>query len=229
MSEEVIEAAVEEIESDGTFEWAPIQHGQPDDDEEFYNPRTIADYNQMLIAGAQAHPDAHDILAAKAEAFRNTAAFLEVLRAVRPQHGGIGHNGPAVDEAGNILPPGFYDDIETAAEEIGQALAQNEPDLAKVAQAGVVLERRLSWLIRPIPSSTQPSEVDVGQEASPEKSSKFGDAFMEQLGTNAANIATNLALTGVSLGGGFLLTAILPGLDILVASVLTYLALKIQH
>ena len=229
VSDEVIEAAVEEIESDGTFEWAPAQYDRPDDDEDFYNPRNITDYNQMLRAGAQAYPDDRDIVAAKAEVLRNTAAFLEILRAVRPQHGGMGHNGPPVDEAGNILPPSFYDELETAAEEIGQALAQDEPDLRKVAQAGVVLERRLSWIIRPLPSSAQPSEVDTNKEPRAEKPSKFTDAFKEQLGTNAANIATNVALVGLSLGGGFLLNSILPGLDILVGSVLTYLGLKIRH
>lgn len=229
VSDEVIEAAVDEIESGGTYEWAPIRYGQPDDDEVFHNPRNIADYNQMLRAGAQAHPDDRDIVTAKAETLRRAEAFLETLRAIRPQHGGMGHNGPPVDEAGNILPPGFYDELETATEEIGLALAQDEPDLSKLAQAGVVLERRLSWIIRPLPSSTQPPVVNDGKERSAEKPSKFSDAFKEQLGTNAANIATNVALAGLSLGGGFLLNAILPGLDVLVGSVLTYLSLKIRH
>lgn len=227
--DEVIEAAVEEIESDGTFEWAPIRYGRLDDDEDFYNPRSIADYNQMLSAGAQAYPDDRDIVAAKADALGKVEAFLRILRAMRPEHGGMGHNGPPVDEAGNILPPGFYDELETAAEELGQALAQDEPDLPKLVQAGVVLERRLSWIIRPLPSSTQPPSVDVGKETSAEKSSKFTDSFKEQLGKNAANIATNVALAGLSIGGGFLLNTILPGLGVLVGSVLTYLSLKIRH
>lgn len=229
VSEEVIDAAVEEIESEGTFEWAPIQHYPPEDDDDFYEPRSITDFGQMLSAGVPTNPDNPEIADAKAEVLKNTEAFLETLRAMRPQHGGIGHNGPPVDDAGNILPPGFYDELENAADEIQQELSKAEPDLPKVAQAGIILERRLTWIIRPLPSAAQPSDDNADDGTGSKKASKFTDAFKEQMGTNAANIVTNVAVAGVSLAGGFLLNAILPGLDILVGSVLTYFSLKIKH
>jgi hypothetical protein len=229
VSEKAIEAAVEEIESDGIHEWAPIRHSQPDDDRDFDNPTNIADFNQMLQAGARANSDDPAILAARAEALRNAAAFLEILRSGQPQHGGIGHNGPPVDEAGNILPPGFYQELEANAEQLVQALAQDVPDLPSVTEAGVVLERRLSWIIRPLPSSTPPAKGDSSQVASGAKSNKFTDAFNEQMGKNVANVVTNAAVIGLTFGGGFLLNTILPGLGDLVGSLLNYLILKIQH
>lgn len=227
VSDEVIEAAAEDIESDGTYEWAPIRYG-PDDDDNFYEPRTIAEYNHLLNDGAPVRADDSEIADAKDKAAKDAEAFLEILRSLQPQHGGIGHNGPPVDEAGNILPPGFFDDLETATKEIAKALAADEPDLPKVAEAGVVLERRLSWIVRPSSSSSPAPQVAEPSELNAEKPSKFTDAFQEQLGKNAANVMTNVGLAGLSFAGVFLLNAIWPGLDLLVGSVLTYLGLKIR-
>lgn len=229
VSDEVIEAAVEEVESDGTSEWAPIQYGYPDEGDEHYEPRKIAHYGQLLNAGASARPDNDEIVAAKIEALTNTEAFLAVVRAVRPKHGGPGHNGPPVDEAGNILPPGFYDELEAAAEEMGRALAQEEPDLPQVARAGAILERRLSWIVKPRSAPIQPSKDEVSNDTGNAKTGKFSEGFAEQMGKNAADIVTNVVVAGASLAGGFVLNTILPGLDILVGSLITYLTLKIRH
>jgi hypothetical protein len=229
VSEKAIEAAVEEIESDGIHEWAPIRHGQPDDDKDFDNPTNIIDFNQMLQAGARANSDDPAILAAKAEALRNAAAFLEILRSEQPQHGGIGHNGPPVDEAGNILPPGFFQELEANTEQVVQALAQDVPDLPSVTEAGVVLERRLSWIIRPLPSSTLPVGDDSAQAANNTKSTKLVDAFKEQMGKNLADMVKDAVRVGLSLAGVYVLNTILPGLDDLVGSLLNYLILKIHH
>lgn len=228
VNEKVIDGAVEEIESDGIHEWAPIRYG-PLDDENFYRPRTIVEYGQLLKAEVPTNVDDPEIVNAKADAVKSAEAFLDLLSALRPQHGGMGHNGPPVDEVGNILPPGFYDELEKAAETLQQALTKDEPNLTSVIEAGVVLERRLSWIIRPSLSSIKSSQIDAIDTKADVKPSKFTDEFKGQLGKNAANMVTNVAVVGISLGGGFLLHTILPGLDLLVGSLLTYLSVKIKH
>lgn len=228
VNEKVIDDAVEEIESDGIHEWAPIRYGPPDD-EDFHRPRTIVEYGQLLKAEVPTNVDDPAIVNAKADAVKSAEAFLDLLSALRPQHGRMGHNGPPVDEAGNILPPRFYDELEEAAETLQQALTKDDPDLTSVIEAGVVLERRLSWIIRPSLSSVKSSQIDAIDKKADAKPTKFTDEFKGQLGKNAANMVTNVAVAGLSLGGGFLLHAILPGLDVLVGSVLTYLSVKIKH
>jgi hypothetical protein len=74
-SESVIEAAIEAIEAEGVFDWAP--HGrrtQPPDDQETPDPRGPTDLHREMM--------------------RRIESLEDVLAKVSPDHGGIGHNQP---------------------------------------------------------------------------------------------------------------------------------------
>lgn len=229
VSDETIDAAVDELESEGTMEWAPIRADRPDDSDYIAPPRRIADFDALIDDGARVIPPNAEQERAKQDVLKSAETFLEALRRSQPQHGGMGHNGPPTDDAGHVLPPGFMDELESAAQEIRETVSADDPDIGRVSKAGVVLERRLGWLVRPLPPPPPENEGPPAPKTAEKKPNKFTDAFKEQLATNAANIVTNVAVMGASAGGGFILNAIAPGLDMLVGSILTYLALRIKH
>ena len=225
VDDQTIQAAVNELETDGITEWAPIQTDRPDD-EDFFVTHRVADFDKLIADGAGKIPANVEQEQAKQDVLKSAEMFLEALRRSQPQHGGMGHNGPPTDDAGRVLPPGFLDELESAALEIQETVSADDPNVSRMSKAGVVLERSLGWLAKPPP---QPSPDGEEPSMSEGKPNKFAGAFKEQLGTNAANIVTNVAMMGASAGGGFILNAIAPGLDMLVGSILTYLALRIKH
>lgn len=223
VTELVIDSAVDEIESDGTIEWAPIRYVDDREDEDYYQSRSIADYRKMIEGGWEIAPSSPEARSAQKRVIENAEAFLAALRSARPRPGEIGHNGPPADDNGRILPPDFYDELEGAAEDIRRSLAASEPELETVARAGSMMERRLSWLIPTEVKSTSEDDID-----SASKPSKFSEAFNQQMGKNTADFAFKVGATAIAVGGTFALNAVFPSLDLLVTSVLLYLGLRVK-
>lgn len=223
VTEPVIDSAVDEIEIDGTIEWAPTRYSDDREDEDYYQPRSIADYRNIIEGGWEVTPNSPEARSAQKRVIEHAEAFLAALRDARPRPGEIGHNGPPVDDNGRILPPDFYDELEGAAQDIQRSLEASEPELETVARAGSVLERRLSWLIPTNVNSTSENDVDRAS-----KPNKFSEAFNEQMGKNTADFVFKIGATAIAVGGTFALNAIFPSLDLLVTSVLLYLGLRVK-
>ena len=105
-SENAIQAAIDEVQSDGIYEWAPstnhpdhnYDHNEYDMEEEIISSMpTIEEIEARLKAGVKAH------FGSQSEA-KKRDALLEEIRALEflldsngPIHGGIGHNRPPDD------------------------------------------------------------------------------------------------------------------------------------
>ena len=114
-SEEWILAAVAEIESDGTTEWAPNPHG------DYYEHPDVSDASSP------------DVTAALTQAARDRLAELEEIVALLPGvPAALGHNEPPEDIG---LPPYSEEDVQEARSAVVQtrkALAEPSPSPAEL-------------------------------------------------------------------------------------------------
>lgn len=200
-SDGAIALAVEEVESDGTTEWAPgrdhANHDRAAD--EFYETERSFSLDELrdrleAIDTVDLNSDA----ARRAQASLRDAskALLARLEDLQPRHGGIGHNGPPRDDNGAPLPSGFSDDLRSAAHRLVDEAESDEPDPVAVIEAAGRLERLRVWL--------QP-RVD-----------KFADSFAEESGKRLAQ--------GVAIVATVALASIVPGLDLALDAALHWLA-----
>ncbi len=226
VDEKIIDAAVEEVESDGISEWAPIRYGAPDDDYEL-EPQSFAELEHALRSITEPQRMDERLETARSNTIANATAFLEALRDRRVAHGSMGHNGPPLDDREQVLPIGLFDELEAATEKLLVAVSKTEPDIFDAAQAGMVLEQRLAWMATTPPQSSPidppalaPDAPEVPEQ--PDKPdgnwTKFKGAFSEQMGKNAAHKLS--AATG---GGTIYLMTLVPGLQELVATAFTFL------
>ena len=107
----------------------------------------------------------------------------------------MGHNGPALDDAGNPLPDGFVDDLRKSAVAIAAEFEAETPDVQAVVAGISNLHRLRAWLAP--------------------KADLAADEFAKALGKNAAR--------GAIVIGGLVLGSIVPGLDIVIDAGLTWL------
>lgn len=182
VSDEVIEAAVEEVQSDGIYDWAPTSE-HPDkkaaDEEamaEQYDelpPPSLDDIRGRLNNGVV--PSFGDVFERQErEALRSEIAELRTMLAQAvPQHGGIGHNHPPDDMALSVEMAG---NVTTALDEMDEELAKPEPDVSAVVESAGKLEKFLAWIAT--------------------KFDKAADNFMGALG-KAGGIAVAAQLAGV--------------------------------
>lgn len=182
VSDEVIEAAVEEVQSDGILDWAPTsQHPakKAADEEamaEHYDEPpspSLDDIRGRLNNGVvPSFGDAYE--RQEREALRSDIAELrEMLAQAIPQHGGMGHNHPPDDTA---LSVEITVNVTTALDEMDEELAKPEPDVSAVVESAGKLEIALAWIAK--------------------KLDKTVDSFMNAIGT-AAGVAVGAQLAGV--------------------------------
>lgn len=226
VSDEVIEAAADEIESDGTTEWAPIRHFDDREDEYEFEPRWIADFRVVINDPERIEPTTPETEDARNRVHRHAEEFLQALRETRPGHGQIGHNGPPTDDKGRVLPPDFYEELEAAGERILRAFENVNPPLGRVVDDGAILEKRLSWIAPPEIPTKDNGNTGPSEQKGAKKLAKFTDAFQEQAGKNSADMAFGVGRTVAIVGGGFVLEMLVPGLSQLVGSILIYLGLR---
>ena len=200
IDEGIIAAATEEIEADGITDWAPSpQHpDQLQAAEDYYESMrepTLADIEAALKSGVKLDFSSPAAAEAAAELKRSAEALIAALDARQPVHGGMGHNGPALDDAGNPLPDGFEDELRKSAVAIAAEFEAETPDVQAVVAATSNLQRLRAWLAL--------------------KADLAADEFAKALGKNAAR--------GAIVIGGLVLGSIVPGLDIVIDAGLTWL------
>lgn len=173
--EDALMAAVEEIQSDGLFDWAPSPRHQ--DSVDFYEDSIADDYPpddeasfEKLIEIAASEPS---IGIGSAEEKAARAIVLDQIFALKgalpksASHGGIGHNHP---------PEEFElhgDELEETAESIEAIeveLASDDPNAEVVAKKASLLEKAVGWVARKIDATVE----------------EFCKSFGKNLGTAAA-------------------------------------------
>lgn len=192
-SEEAIESAIEEVTSDGTFDWAPtsnhpnrIDEGRDDYNADEEPPITAEDLLRRIQEGAQPKFGNGELL--QREAVRERLNELErQLAEMIPQPGEIGHN----------RPPGSITDeqvaeITAAIADIRLQLATPEPNVEIVARAGMLFERFGGWL-------AAKTEIAVDAFAK-----GFGDAVGKAAGVAVVGIGAFAAVGTAGLGNDLL-------------------------
>ena len=153
VSEEAIQAAVSEVERDGTSEWAPTERspkhrgGPDDDDEERYEPvpPTLDDIRQRLARG-MAPTFGDPIETQSRQVLRSEIAGLR--RAIEdepPRYVGIGHNRPPESIS---LSVELLVEVKAAANQIDEETAKPVPNVDAVVESTGRLEKVLGWLGR---------------------------------------------------------------------------------
>jgi hypothetical protein len=201
VEEVIIESAVEEIEMDGTHEWAPSP-AHPDQlraAEEYYEsfrPQTLEEIADALKNGANTAFDTPLAISAAANLKQAAQDLIQMVDARRPEHGGVGHNGPALDDEGNPLPDGFEDEIRQTAVALSEQMVTDSPDPIVVAERAERLQRLRAWLL---------PKIDLA-----------ADEFAKSIGKTTGN-ATVIVI------GSIVLTKIVPRLDTAISAALNWL------
>lgn len=201
-NEDAIELAVEEVQADGIFEWAPGPR-HPDQiraAEEHYESDLKPSLDQLreqLQVKQHVRFDSEAARRAQSELAQSTRSLLEALENRQAKHGGIGHNGPPLDDNGIPLPSGFEDGIRAAAIIVLVQAEADEPDTVEVIEAVGRLQRFRNWM--------QP-RIDT-----------FADTLAEE--------SAKALATGIKIGGGLLLASLILGLDTLIAAAIDWLSI----
>jgi len=143
-----IEAAVNEVHSDGTFDWAPTsRHPNRQESEREYQfeeevpvptlDERLATIEQMLESGVRpTYGTAHE-RALRVTIIENINIFQALARKPKPgAYGKPGHNGPPVDD------PELDEQLDEAlkaTEKLKDELARPEPEAPRISQSAKIL------------------------------------------------------------------------------------------
>lgn len=174
--EEDIEAAVAEIEADGTVEWAPgVEH--PDqiaaredaisEREHDHEPPSLEAIQQRLDSGIEPAFGSREELAQRQELLDEIRALRKELAPNVPRHGGIGHNQPpeGLDDSAPKI-----EELASELESLEVAVDRDEPDLPAALRSTSRLQALLGWV---------GNKVDVAVDAA---AKKFGDTVGTAMG-----------------------------------------------
>ena len=202
VSEEVIDAAVSEVERTGTMYWAPgPNHPNQQDrmEEAMANdheppPTTLEDIRDRLAGGVT--PRFGDSLEAGCRAsLRNEIARLrDLMERDAPVHGGIGHNHPSEHLA---LSVELTVEVKQTIEEIDAEVAKPAPNVKAVVESTSRLKKVLAWM---------GDKLDKSVDA-------FLTKYWSTLGIAAALGTTGVALSPVGEWVGRVYNAALEWLD----------------
>ena len=151
VSEEVIEAAVSQVERDGTFEWAPTDwnpkntggRGDDEEDDEELTPPTLDEIRERLSSGVTPRFGDTDEVVSR-ETLRNEIAELrEMLESMPPRHPGIGHNQPPEPLA---LSVEVKAEVTLAVKEIDAELTKPSANVGVVVERSGLLAKALGWV-----------------------------------------------------------------------------------
>ncbi len=200
VEEYIIENAVEEIESDGQTDWAPSpkhpdQLRAAEEHYESFKPQTLDEIGAALASGAKTDLGSPAAQTAAEELKNSADALMAAIDARRPLHGGMGHNGPALDDEGNLLPDGFENELRQTANVLSVQMEASAPDLKVVLEAATRLKRFRAWL--------QP-RIDLA-----------ADEFAKEIGKKGATTLITIEIIA--------LASIVPGLDKALAAVWNWL------
>lgn len=183
VSQEVIEEAVNEVQRDGIYDWAPgtehpDQRQRQEEWEAEQQPELEPDIDliiENLKAGIKPNYGAPHELAER-EAILDRLAQLETtLEGLRPRHGGLGHNNPPDDDETDTA--GVLSDVNEASKVIREELSKAEPDALAVGLATSRLRTLVTWFGK---------KFDIA-----------ADAFAKAVGDSAGK-ATGVAAVGLA-------------------------------
>ncbi|WP_226562509.1 hypothetical protein [Salipiger thiooxidans] len=168
---DVIQEAVQEVQSDGTLEWAPgPRHpdqiaANEDAMAERYEappPPTLEDIQARLESGVR--PSfGDDFERQERAALRHELAELRgLLAAELSQHGGMGHNHPPDHLS---LTPELNSEATDAIDKMDAELAKDAPDIAVVAESAGTLKKVLGWIAGKLDKSVDGFMTTIGTAA----------------------------------------------------------------
>ena len=152
LSDERIEEAVDLVQSEGTFDWAPsekhpayldgISQDEPDEEHLEDFAETIENVLDRLRAGFPVSFGSREDLAQRAVVRRHLEALRAELDRLPPSTPGKGHNNPPSDddEVPSVL------DVVASIAEIDAELDKPEPDAVAVVAAASRISRAGKWL-----------------------------------------------------------------------------------
>lgn len=151
VSEEVIEAAVNEVQSDGLFDWAPTSN-HPDriayDEEAMFDSdgrdefvRTLEEIRERLANGETPSFGSDQERAARSQVRQKIS---EARDAIPPpvSYGSIGHNKPPDEFA---LQSDDLKEVQTNLDELDAELQSETPDVNEVVAKASFFRRTLGW------------------------------------------------------------------------------------
>lgn len=183
VSEDAIQDAIKEIESDGTFDWAPSpshpdQVAVRDEAQRDYQPPkllTLDDIRQRLDHGSISR-FGHEEERIERQALKAGISELQdLLKPHAPSHGGIGHNRPPENME---LDRVSIDDLSITINILKEKTDETEPDLQETIDATGKLQSFLVWGAKKL-------DLTI-------------DEFMKQLGKRGADLAiVSIGVTGM--------------------------------
>lgn len=183
VAEKAIEQAVDEIEQDGTFDWAPSPK-HPDQvsaREDYYQEAQQSPSNDLKNIQDRLNPGFVPKFGHEEELNerQNLRAGISELRALlkdlTPSHGGIGHNNPPDDMALDRIA---IDKLSITINMLHAKTDDPNPDIQETIETVGKLESFLNWGARKLSLSL--------------------DEFMKQLGKRGADLAViSIGITGM--------------------------------
>lgn len=203
VSEDLLNEVIDEVETDGISDWAPGPH-HPD------HVRAAEDYYESMEEPEQKFEEAIKILEAggvpvlgadaevqlRSDLASSANNILAMLQPKKPEHGGMGHNQPPIDDDEYALPFDL-DEVHQAAKVIATEASKETPDALAIAEASSRLAKLRKW----------------GKEKADAAAEEFAKGFGKAAGTAAGVGFVALVVAAVShlLGISWQwLTAILP-------------------
>jgi hypothetical protein len=154
VSEERIKEVVDYVESDGTFDWAPgtnhSDHQQARDEweaehDENEQEAPLDNLIRLLRSGTIPQFGSESERAERQAILGRLDQLDAALAALKPAHGGLGHNNPPADDD---IPVGEIKEAKEASTDLRRELVKNEPDALAVVQATSRLKIALCWFLK---------------------------------------------------------------------------------
>ena len=150
VSDEVIEAAVSEVESDGTLDWAPTDinpkhkaHFDEDEEDGYESPPPTLDEIRDRLASGHAPRFGDPVEAEGRQALRNEIGRLrDALEPQSSAHGGIGHNRPPESLS---LSVDQTEEVTEALKELEEESSKDVPDVSAVVESTGRVGKVLGW------------------------------------------------------------------------------------
>lgn len=183
-NKEWIRAAVEKIEHEGTFEWAPTPHG-----EYYEHPEPDVDDADLSVNTASNRTDAIGILLAKVDRLEQR------LDEIAPAYG---HNGPP-DEVG--VPPYDTEDrdklrelVAVVRDELSKAAPDTSILYAESEKAASIGAKAIAYAAKTTDTAVQESVKTVAKYGTLLGIAHFAGFDLTKFGAELVNLASDLAL-----------------------------------
>jgi len=143
-----IEEAVDEVQADGTYDWAPSDSRIQPDDYEDEDDREPSD--GLELDGGPAPEPLADRLAALGEQLDRIEGHVSALLKLRDEEAGglagIGHNHPPEDLVGEFDLHAVQESIDDVRAELTKPGRENDADAEKLARAETRFRRFMAWV-----------------------------------------------------------------------------------